>query len=107
MPRILLDACLPHFLRKLLPDFDVTTAHYAGLDQLANGELLDAVEGRFDILVTKDQGFSFQQRIRDRTLAVVVIRLALQTPEAYQVLVPALTAALRAAPVGQVVVVGP
>jgi len=42
---VLLDACVPQWLRGELADFDVTTAWYADLDQLPDGELLAAIEG--------------------------------------------------------------
>ena len=55
MVAVLLDACVPHWLRNRLTEFDVETAHYAGFDHLLNGELLTAIEGRFDVLVTLDR----------------------------------------------------
>ena len=39
-----------------------------------DGPLLDAMEERFDVLVTVDKSLPKQQRISDRSLAVVVLR---------------------------------
>jgi hypothetical protein len=58
MKRVLLDACVPHWLRKELPGFEVETAFFAGLDVISDSALLDAIEGRFDVLVTLDRNLS-------------------------------------------------
>jgi predicted nuclease of predicted toxin-antitoxin system len=107
MVRVLLDACIPHRLRKALPEFAVETAHFAGLDQLDDGELLDAMEGRFDVLVTLDRNLTYQRKIAGRLAGVVVLRVAEQTPEAFLAVVPALRAAVREVRPGEAVVVGP
>ncbi len=79
--RILLDHCLPHSIRSLLPSHDVATASYLGWNRLRNGLLLAAaadagfdclplengsllaVAGAagFDALLTVDQGIPYQQ----------------------------------------------
>jgi hypothetical protein len=41
---------------------------------LPDGELLDEMEGTFDVLVTVDRNLPFQQRLRDRPFAVVILR---------------------------------
>jgi hypothetical protein len=46
MVKVLLDACVPQWLRAELGDSEVTTARFAGLDQLPDSELLAAAEGR-------------------------------------------------------------
>jgi hypothetical protein len=48
MAKVLLDACVPQWLRVELGGNDVTTARYAGFDELSDSELLAAVEGRYD-----------------------------------------------------------
>ncbi len=106
MVKILLDACVPHGIRKELAFGQVETAHFAGLDQLNDGELLAAMEGRFDILVTLDRNLSYQQKIAGRPLAVVVLSVAEQTPEAFRALVPALNQALSEIRPGEVKAVG-
>jgi hypothetical protein len=69
---------------------DAETAHFAGLDHLTDSALLDAMEGRFDILVTLDRNLTYQQKITGRALAVIVLRAPEQTPEAFRALIPAL-----------------
>jgi hypothetical protein len=70
--RVVLDEGLPHELRHELVGFHVETAAYAGVAGLTSGRLLDAIEGRFDVLVTIDSSLSQQQNLSGRTLAVVV-----------------------------------
>ncbi len=67
MVKVLLDACMPHRLRRGLVEFDVTTAHHVGLNQISDGELLAAIDGRYDVLVTRDRNLTCQQRIVGRS----------------------------------------
>lgn len=105
MIRVLLDACVPRRLRADLSDFTVETAHAAGLDEIGDGALLDEIEGRYDILVTRDQNLELQQRIVGRSVAVVVLRTIDQSPEAFRALVPRLRLAIVAAAPGTVTIV--
>jgi predicted nuclease of predicted toxin-antitoxin system len=107
MPAILLDACVPHGLRKHLTGMDTETAHFAGLDHLSDSALLDAIEGRFDVLVTLDRNLTYQQKIAGRPIAVIVLRVPEQTPEAFRALIPALKEAIAKAVAGQTVHIGP
>jgi predicted nuclease of predicted toxin-antitoxin system len=106
MVRVLLDACVPHRLRKELTEFDVETAHYAALDHLFNGALLAAIEGRFDVLVTLDRNLTYQQKIAGRSMVVIVIRVREQTPAAFKTLLPELKIAIGTAAPGIVSVIG-
>ena len=45
-----------------------------GWTSLTDGLLLTAAESEFDVLVTADRGIRFQQSVRGRTIAVVIIR---------------------------------
>jgi hypothetical protein len=105
MPRILLDACVPHPLRRQLVGLDVHTAHYAGLDRLKDHELLPAIEGLYDVLVTLDHGLPHQQPT-GRCLAIVVLVVSEQTPEAFAALVPRLVEVLGSIGPGEVDSIG-
>jgi hypothetical protein len=72
--RVLLDACVPKGLRKSLLGHEVRTAPEMGWGDLDNGDLLNAMEGHFDALITVDKRFPQQQRIKDRPVRVVVLR---------------------------------
>jgi hypothetical protein len=44
-----------------------------GWSSAKNGQLLDLAEGRFDALLTADQSLPFQQNLRKRQIAVLVL----------------------------------
>lgn len=106
MTRVLLDACVPHRLRRGLGAFEVETAWRAGLDQIPDRALLDAIDGTYDVLVTRDRNLTFQQTIAGRSFAVVVLRSLDQSPAAFDALLPELIAAIAAATPGSVTRVG-
>ena len=73
--RILVDECLDERLRNSFPEHDCQTARYAGFSGLKNGELLKAAEAaKFEILLTADQGFEYEQNLRDRKIALIIFR---------------------------------
>lgn len=106
MARVLLDACIPHWLRKHLSGAEGETAHFAGLVHLSDSALLDAMEGRFDILITLDRNLTYQQKIAGRPIAVIVVRVQDQTPEAFKDIVPALNKAIAGVAPGEVRFIG-
>jgi hypothetical protein len=72
--RILFDHGAPRGLGKLLIGHSVTAAKAKGWDQLANGNLLKAAEeAAFDLLLTTDQNIRYQQNMKDRKIALVVL----------------------------------
>ncbi len=105
MVKVLLDACVPHRLRRGLTEFDVETAQSAGLDQIPDGALLAAVQENYDVLVTRDRNLTFQQMISSRSIAVVVLRLLEQSPAAFDALLPELRDPISAATPGTVTLV--
>ena len=102
MAKVLLDACVPQWLKTMLGDAEVTTARFAGLDQLSDSALLAAIAGRFNVLVTLDRNLTYQQKIAGRPIAVVVLRVSDQSPEAFRGLVPALIEAIEDVEPGEV-----
>ncbi len=40
---------------------------------LKNGKLLGAAEGKFDVLITSDKNIKYQQNLKDRKLAIIVL----------------------------------
>lgn len=72
--KVLLDEMLPIGVRNLLPQHDVTTAGYAGLAGLANGELIRrAVASGYDVIVSLDRGIPKQQNLARYDIALVLI----------------------------------
>jgi len=74
--RVLFDQGTPVPLRNYLGEHEVATAAEMGWSRLSNGELLDAAEKQFDLLITTDQAFRTQQNLAGRTLAVLVLPFA-------------------------------
>jgi hypothetical protein len=70
---ILLDACVPRPLRRLLPHHSVSTAQEMGWGDLKNGELISRAEQNFEAMITCDQNIRYQQNMSDRKLAILVL----------------------------------
>jgi predicted nuclease of predicted toxin-antitoxin system len=71
---ILFDHNIPRAIRHSLQSHIVEEAKTRGWDRLSNGELLAAAESAgFNVLLTADQGFSYQQSLKYRKIAVVIL----------------------------------
>lgn len=68
---IVLDENLPHGLLGLLAPRLATTVQQAGHAGMKNGQLLAALEGVFDILITADKNLRYQQNLVGRKLAII------------------------------------
>lgn len=86
--KILFDQGTPVPLRRYLTEHDVTTAYEQGWSNLANGHLLEAAEkAGYHLFVTTDQNLRYQQNLRERQIAIVVLlstswpKIRLQTDE--------------------------
>ena len=105
--RVLLDANLPRGLARLLVGHEVHSVHQRRWSDLDDGPLLDACAAAgYGALATLDQSLRFQQNLRGRPVAVLVLRARSNRIEDLAPLVPALLAALPSAPPGQVTLVG-
>lgn len=72
--RILFDQGTPAPLRDSLIQHEVSTTYERGWSKLRNSELLDAAEREgFAVLVTTDSKLRYQQNLRARRLAIVVL----------------------------------
>ena len=72
--RILFDHGTPAPLARFLAGQSVTRAKDMGWDRLANGALIEAVEAAgFDVLLTTDKNIRYQQNLKNRSLAIVVL----------------------------------
>jgi hypothetical protein len=72
--RILFDNGTPAPLRHTLKGHTVVEAIELGWDRLVNGELIAAAEAAgFELLVTTDKNMRYQQNLKDRKIAFVVI----------------------------------
>ena len=72
--KILFDQGTPVPLRVHLVSHTVDTAYELGWSNIQNSELLQAAEGAgYDLLVTTDQSLKYQQNLRGRRLALVIL----------------------------------
>ena len=73
--KTLFDQGTPVPLRRSLGHHRVTTVFEIGWSTLENGDLIDAAEqAGYEVLVTTDQNLKYQQNLRDRKIAIVVLR---------------------------------
>jgi len=71
---ILFDHVTPSGIARYLAGHNVTKAKDRGWDRLSNGELLaEAGRAGFDVLLTADKNMRYQQNLRGRRMAVVVL----------------------------------
>lgn len=72
--KILFDQGTPVLLRRYLSGHQVSTAYEKGWHDLSNGELLrTAEEAGYQLLITTDQNLRYQQNLRERKMAIVVL----------------------------------
>jgi predicted nuclease of predicted toxin-antitoxin system len=104
--RILIDECIDERFRNSFPAHDCQTARYAGLAGLKNGDLLTAAEtAGFDVFLTVDQGFEYQQNLTARNVAIVIFRAKSNRLKELLPLVPACLAHMKSIQPGQIVTI--
>jgi hypothetical protein len=101
---VLLDQGTPVPLRFFLKGHTVKTAAQQGWSALPNGDLLRAAEAAgFEVLLTTDKNLPFQQSLKGRRIAIVVLGNS-QWPVA-RLHVQSIVAAVDAATPGSYIVV--
>lgn len=71
---VLFDHGTPKGLARLLPGHTIHTAKSRGWDTLSNGALLSvAEEAGFEVLLTTDRRIRYQQNLKARLIALVVL----------------------------------
>ena len=82
-------------------------ARHAKLAGLKNGKLLSAAESTgFDVIITVDQNIPYQQNLRDRKVALLILCAPTNRLRDLQKLAPAVRNALIVIQPGQTVKVG-
>ena len=69
--KVLIDECLPKYLKKALAGHEVETVQGAGWSGVKNGELLKLAEITFEVFVTADQNLRYQQNLSERKIAII------------------------------------
>ncbi len=73
--KILFDQGTPVPLRDQIQGHQIDTVYERGWSQTRNGELLtNAEQDGYQVFVTTDQKLKYQQSLKDRMIAVVVLR---------------------------------
>jgi hypothetical protein len=73
--RILFDHGTPAGIARALSGHEITEAIDRGWEKVSNGELIAAAEAEgFDLLLTTDKNIRYQQNLRARKIAIVVLR---------------------------------
>ena len=94
--KVLLDEPVPRRLAAEFPEsFGVRTVQQMGWAGCSNGELLRlAADHGFGVLVTVDQGFAFQQSVRNLPIPVVIMIAGRTRLQELRPLVPEVIAVL-------------
>lgn len=71
--KIVFDKCVPRPLRRHLPGHEIRTAEEMGWGTLVNGDLIAAAEQQFEVIITSDQQWKYQQNLTGRKIAIVVL----------------------------------
>ena len=73
--RILFDHGTPSGIATALAVHEVTEAIERGWDRISNGELLTKAEAEgFELMLTTDKNIRYQQNLKGRKIAIVVLR---------------------------------
>lgn len=105
--RILLDECMDERFRKSFPGHECQTVKYAGFAGRKNGALLRAAEAaKFDVLLTVDRGFEYEQNPEGRKIAILIVSARSNRLRDLLPLVPDILVALESLQPGQVLRVG-
>ena len=71
--RVFLDENMPAQMIAVLPDHDVSSVDLEDWKGIENGELLRAIAGSFDVLLTADQSIEKQNDMRVLDLSMLVV----------------------------------
>jgi predicted nuclease of predicted toxin-antitoxin system len=73
--KILLDECIPRKFKNSLAGHECLTVPEAGLAGKRNGELLSIAEHqRYTIFLTMDKGVEYEQNLKRRSVAIMILR---------------------------------
>ncbi len=72
--RVLFDQGTPTAIADFLPEHTIRTTKQEGWETLSNGDLLRvAEEAGFDALLTTDNNLAYQQNLKMRKIAIIVL----------------------------------
>jgi len=100
--RVLLDECVPATLLSGLTGHEVRSVRRMRWAGKKNGELLKLASDQFDVFVTVDRSFAYQQNLHGLKLGVITLLARSNEIESLRPFVPRLRQALRKVKPGQV-----
>lgn len=103
--KLLLDECVVYDLKRDLISHEVATVVEAGFSGLANGALLRAAAGLYDVLITVDRNLQYQQNVKSLEIAVLVLVAGGIKAEHLRPLVPQVLDALKTIQAGEIVAI--
>ena len=98
--KILLDECVDWRLARSLPQHDVQTVRQMGWSSYANGQLVTVAKSEFEVFITTDANMMYQQALKSRKIAVIVLRPRRNRLPEILSLLPRLLAALDSCAAG-------
>jgi len=106
--KVLVDECAPKALRHFLQKHghESLTVQELGWAGKENGELLGLAEKQFDVLVTVDTNLRYQQNLKGRRIAIVILEFSSNRLEHLRQYFPACLKAIEKIKPGEVVQVG-
>ena len=104
--KILLDECLPRRLDREFIGHEVHTVPQAGWAGLSNGNLLSAMQEKFDVFVTVDSNITSQQNLGTVGTAVLIIRAPSNRFEDLRPLMPEILQRLTTIQKGEILYIG-
>jgi hypothetical protein len=105
--RLLLDECIPRKLKNSLQSHECKSVSEEGWAGKRNGELLSLAEDSgFQVFLTIDRGIEYQQNLRPRRIAVLLIRTKSNRLADLLPLVPEILKALPSLQPGQLAKAG-
>ncbi len=72
---VLVDECVPLKLARLLTGHTFITAQQKGWGGFKNGKLLTLAEPEFDLFLTSDRNLQYQQNLRGRKIAILLLSM--------------------------------
>lgn len=73
--KVLFDHGIPAPLRNHLSQFEIDRSAEKGWETYENGELIRNAEAEgYDVILTTDQGMQYQQNLKNRNLAIVILQ---------------------------------
>lgn len=103
--RVIIDENVPHPLLRHLTHHTTTSVQREGWAGIKNGELLQLIEGRFDVFILGDKNLRYQQHLSGREIAIVEL-FTIRWPF-LQPLIPEIVAAVDSAVAGSYIIVRP